>query len=107
MTNAGDRKQTEATIPIDAAGETVELDMHGATLLSVAIRGDAAADYVLDVQLDRQSDWIQDHIDTTLTGAADYDTTVETGMPNVRVRVTSGTGTGGDEATITMSAGGG
>jgi hypothetical protein len=107
MTNAGDRKQTEETIPIDTAGETVEVEMHGATTLSVAIRGDATAEYALDAQLDRQTDWIQGNPDTTYTGSADYDDVVTTGMPRVRVRVTTGTAGSGDEATITLSAGGG
>lgn len=107
MTNAGDIKQTEETIPIDSAGETVVVEMAGATTLSVAIRGDATADYALDARLDRQSDWIEGNPSDTYTGSADYDDVVTTGMPRVRVRVTSTTGAAGDEATVTLSAGGG
>lgn len=101
-----DPKQTEETIDIETSGGTAEVRMHGATMLSIAIRGDGTAEYVLDAQLDRQGDWIED-VASTYSGASDYDDVVETGMPHVRVRCTSGTATVDDSATITLSAGGG
>jgi hypothetical protein len=99
-------KEVEETIDIENAGNTVELDMMGATLFSVAIRGDGTAEYVLDAKLTRGSTWLED-VDSTYSGAADYDDVVQTGMPKVRVRCTSGTTNPGDTATVTLSAGGG
>lgn len=101
-----DKKEVEETIDIETAGNSVEVEMMGATLLSLAIRGDGAADYVLDAKLTRGSNWLQD-VASTYSGSADYDDVVQTGMPKVRVRCTTGTGTPGDSATITLSAGGG
>jgi len=103
-----DPKEVEETIDIENSGNTVEVEMMGATLLSLAIRGDGAADYALDAKLKskRGTDWIKD-VDTTYTGASDYDDTLRTAMPKVRVRCTSGTASAGDTATITLSAGGG
>lgn len=102
----GDRKLEKATIPITDPGETVEVSMSGATLLSLSIRGDGTAEYVLDARLDGSDTWTQD-IASTYSGAADYDDVVETGMPEVRVRCTTGTGTVDDTAEIKLAAGGG
>ena len=101
-----DKKEVEETIDIENSGNTVEVEMMGATLLSLAIRGDGTAEYVLDAKLTRRDGWIED-VDTTYTGSADYDDTLRTAMPKVRVRCTSGTGTPDDTATVTLSAGGG
>ncbi len=101
-----DKKEVEETIDIENSGGTVEVDMMGATLLSLAIRGDGTAEYVLDAKLTRGSNWIQD-IASTYSGGSDYDDTLRTAMPKVRVRCTSGTGTPDDTATVTLSAGGG
>jgi hypothetical protein len=102
----GDRKLEKATIDIENAGATAAVSMQGATLLSLSIRGDGTASYVLDARLDGSDDWTED-IASTYSGAADYDDVVRTGMPEVRVRVTSGTGTAGNTATIKLGAGGG
>mgnify|MGYP000541808000 CR=1 FL=1 len=102
----GDRKLEKATIPITDSGETVEVSMSGATLLSLSIRGDGTAEYVLDARLDGGDDWTED-VDQTYSGAANYDDTLRTAMPKVRVRCTSGTASANDTATVTLSAGGG
>lgn len=99
-------KEVEQTIDIETAGNSVVLRMHGATLFSLAIRGDGTAEYVLDAKLTRSDTWIQD-VDSTYSGASDYDDVIQTGMPYVRVRCTTGTATAGDTATVTLSAGGG
>lgn len=101
-----DKKETSQTIPITNPGETAEVEMMGATILSIAIRGDATAEYVLDAKLTRGNNWIED-VDSTYSGTSDYDDVVETGMPMVRVRCITGTGTADDTATVTLSAGGG
>lgn len=101
-----DKKEVEETIPIETTGETVTVEMMGSTILSIAIRGDATAEYVLDAKITRGSNWIQD-VDETYTGSADYDDTLTTGYPRLRVRCTSGSGGASDEATVTLSAGGG
>lgn len=103
---AGDRKLTKETIDIETSGGTAVVKMQGSTLLSIAIRGDAAASYVLDARLDENDTWTTD-VASTYSGAADYDDIVETGMPEVRVRCTTGTGTVDDTATIKLGAGGG
>lgn len=102
----GDRKLEKATIDIEATGATAEVSMQGATLLSLSIRGDGTASYVLDARLDGDDDWTED-VDQTYSGAAEYDDVVRTGMPEVRVRCTSGTGTADDTAVVKLAAGGG
>ena len=100
-----DKKENAATIDIETAGNTVDVDTLGATVLSLAIRGDASASYAVDAKLTRGSNWIQGV--ATYSGSADYDDTITTGYPKLRVRCTSGTGTAGDAADVTLSAGGG
>lgn len=97
-------QQTDTTIDIENAGESAQVRMMGATVASIAIRGDAAATYVLDAKT-RDGDWRQD-VGSTYSGQSDYDDVVTTGMSQIRVRCTSGTGNGGDEAVVTISAGG-
>ena len=100
-----DKKENADTIDIETAGNTVEVETLGATVLSLAIRGDGSASYAIDAKLTRGGTWIQD-VDT-YTGSADYDATITTGYPKLRVRCTSGTTTAGDSADVTLSAGGG
>jgi len=100
-----DPKQTEETISIDAAGNSVSVRMHGSETVSMDIDGQAAAEYQWDGRI-RQGTWKQ-NIDAEYTGASDYDGTIETGWAEVRLRCSTGTGGNGDEATITLSAGGG
>jgi len=95
----------EKTIDIETAGGAASIRMLGASIASVHIRGDAAADYQWDARR-RGGDWIQ-NVDDELTGSADYDDVYETGDVEVRVRCSSGTGTAGDQAEITLMAGGG
>ena len=102
----GDPKLAKETIDIESSGASVAVKMFGADLLSLSVRGDNTAEYVLDARLDGSDDWTQD-IDQTYSGASDYDDVVRTGMPEVRVRCTSGTGTADDKATIKLAAGGG
>lgn len=98
-------KEVEETIDIETAGNSAELRMLGATVFSLAIRGDATAEYALDAKLTRSDTWIEGL--ETFTGSADYDDTLTTGYPVVRVRCTTGTATVDDTATVTLSAGGG
>lgn len=100
-----DPKQTEETITIDSSGNAVPVQMHGATIVSLTIRGDASAEYQWDARI-RQGDW-KENVGTEYTGSADYDDVLETGAHEVRIRCSSGTGGTDDEATITLSAGGG
>lgn len=103
---AGDRKLTKETIDIENAGETVTVQMRGATVLSLSIRGDGTAEYVVDARLDGQDTWTMD-VGRTYAGASEYDDVLETGVSEVRVRCTTGTGGGGDGAEIKLGAGGG
>lgn len=97
-------QETDTTIGIDSAGNTASVKMNGATIVSIHIRGDATAEYQLDAKT-RDGNWIQ-NVGSEYTGSADYDDVVETGMQFVRVRCSSGTAGSGDEATITLGAGG-
>jgi hypothetical protein len=103
---AGDPKLAKETIDIEASGATVAVKLFGADLLSLSVRGDGTAEYVLDARLGGSDTWTED-VDQTYSGAADYDDVVRTGMPEVRVRCTSGTGTPDDSAEIKLAAGGG
>lgn len=100
-----DPKQNEETIGIDSAGNSVTVQMHGATVVSMHISGDAAASYQWDGRT-RQGTWHQ-NVGSEYTGSADYDDTLTTGWAEVRLRCSSGTGGSGDQATITLCAGGG
>ncbi|WP_226043484.1 hypothetical protein [Natrinema sp. DC36] len=95
----------EETIDIETAGGSASVRMLGATIVSMHIRGDAAAEYQWDVRR-RGGEWIE-NVGSEHTGSADYDDTMRTGMATVRIRCSSGSGGVGDEATITLSAGGG
>ena len=94
---------TEATISIENAGNDVSLELLGATLVSVHIRGDAAADYAVDVK-PRQGSWIQG-VTSGYSGSANYDDVIEQPAYELRIRCTSGTAGSGDQATITLMAG--
>ncbi|WP_049979366.1 hypothetical protein [Halolamina rubra] len=90
---------TEETIDIETSGNAVALRLLGASIVDVHIRGDAAADYVVDVRKNGGS-WIQ-NVRAGYSGSADYDDVLETGAEELRVRCTSGTGAA-DQATITL-----
>jgi len=96
---------TEETIDIENAGNAVAVEMAGATIVSVHIRGDATAQYQWDAK-PRGGSWIQ-NIGTEYTGSADYDDIFETGVERVRIRCSTGSGGAGDTADIYLSAGGG
>jgi hypothetical protein len=102
----GDQKLTKTTLDIENAGATATVKMAGADLLSLSVRGDGTASYVLDARLGRDDTWVQD-IASTYSGASDYDDVVRTGMPEIRIRCTSGTANAGDQATVRLAAGGG
>jgi len=92
----------EATIGIETAGNAVSLRLLGATIVDIHVRGDAAADYEVDVR-QNGGDWIQ-AVRSGYSGSADYDDVVETGAEEIRIRCASGTATAGDMATITLMA---
>lgn len=100
-----DPKQAEETISIDSGGNEVSVRMHGSATVTAAIRGDATAEYQWDGKV-RGGSWVE-NVGTEHTGSADYDETLTTGFAAVRIRCSSGTSGSGDEATITLSAGGG
>lgn len=93
------------TIDIEDPGSTVEVDMAGATIVSMHIRGDGTAEFKWDAK-PRRGTWIQD-IGPEYTGSADYDDVLESGVERVRIRCTTGTGSAGDTADIYLSTGGG
>jgi len=101
------RRTANETINIDSAGNAVSVSMEGATIVSVHIRGDATAEYQWDAR-PRGGSWtdFQD-IGPEYTGSSDYDDVLETGVEEVRIRCSSGTGGTDDEADIYLSAGGG
>ncbi len=93
---------TEETIDIEAAGNTATLRLLGNNIVDVHVRGDAAADYEVDVRKNG-SNWIQ-NVRSGYSGSADYDDVLETGAEEIRIRCSSGTGTAGDSATVTLMA---
>ena len=93
---------TEETIDIETGGGAVSLRLLGGNLVDVHIRGDAAADYTVDVRRNGGS-WIQG-VRSGYSASADYDDVLETGAEEIRIRCTSGTATAGDSATITLMA---
>jgi len=94
--------ETEETIDIETAGNDVELRLQGNDLVDVHIRGDAAADYEVDLRT-KDGNWIQS-ARSGYTGSADYDDLLESAAYEIRIRCSSGTGTSGDSATITLMA---
>ncbi len=93
---------TEETIDIEASGATVDLRLLGANIVDVHIRGDGAADYAVDVRTNGGS-WVQG-VRSGYSGSADYDDVLESGAEELRIRCTSGTGTAGNSATVTLMA---
>lgn len=92
----------EESIDIESSGGAVSLRPLGASIVDVHIRGDAAADYAVDVRTNGGT-WIQG-AHSGYSGGADYDDVLETGAEEIRIRCTSGTGTAGESATITLMA---
>jgi len=92
----------EETIDIETSGNAVALRVLGSNIVDVHIRGDAAADYEVDVRRNGGS-WLQD-VRSGYTGSADYDDVLETGAEEIRIRCSSGTTTADDSATITLMA---
>jgi hypothetical protein len=95
--------ETEETIDIENAGNAVALRLLGATIVSVYIEGQANASYQVDVRRNGGS-WIQD-VGDTYAASPDADDVIETGVEELRVRCSSGSGGSGDQATITIMAG--
>ena len=93
----------QESIDIENSGNSVVLDTLGHTIIDVHIRGDAAADYAVDVR-SRDGAWVQG-VTSGYSGSADYDDVLERGAKFVRVRCTSGTAGAGDAATISLFAG--
>jgi hypothetical protein len=93
---------TEETIDIETAGNAVILRVLGNNIVDVHIRGDAAADYAVDVRRNG-GDWIQGAF-SGYSGSADYDDVLETGAEEIRIRCSTGTATANDSATITLMA---
>lgn len=98
-------RSANETIDIENAGNAVSVEMMGATIASVHIRGDAAATYQWDAR-PRQGTWIE-NVGPEYTGSADYDDVFETGVEEIRLRCSTGTGGAGDTADVYISAGGG
>lgn len=96
--------ETEETIDIENSGNDVTLDLRGHATVSVHIRGDAPADYDIDVAT-RRGSWINGG-GQSYSSSSDYDDVISTGATRIRVRCTSGTAGSGDSATITLMAGG-
>jgi hypothetical protein len=93
---------TEDTIDIETSGNAVALRLLDNNIVDLHIRGDATADYAVDVRTNGGS-WIQG-VRSGYTGSADYDDVLETGAEEIRIRCTNGTGSSGDSATITLMA---
>ena len=93
---------TEESIDIETAGNAVSLRILSHSVVDIHVRGDAAADYEVDVRRNGGS-WIQG-VRSGYSGSADYDDVLETGTDEIRIRCSSGTASAGDTATITLMA---
>jgi len=94
---------TDETIDIENSGNAVELTLGGRTTVSLVIEGDATATYQLDIRRTGGS-WKTNIVE--YSGSSDYDDAFETGAQEVRVRCSSGSGGGGDQADILLMASG-
>lgn len=96
---------TTETIDIETSGNSVALELNGRTHISLAIRGDSAASYVLDARKVGGT-WRKD-VGKTFSGNSDYSDVLRTGAEEVRVRCSSGSGTPDDSADIDLMGAGG
>jgi len=94
---------TQQSIDIENSGNAVELDTLGHTIVDVSIRGDSTAEYAVDIK-SRDGSWVEG-VTSGYSGSADYDDVLERGAKLVRIRCTTGSGTGGDSATISLLTG--
>ena len=106
---SNDARQTiDITADFDSTGESVVLDLENDNVLGIYIRGDASANYDIDVSNTPASkdDWFEGA--ETLTGSADYNDGWFEGARYVRVKVQTGGGTGGssDTADILVTSSG-
>jgi len=95
----------EETIDVENSGNAVSLDIGGRTQVFFHVDGTAGNEYQIDVRRTGGA-WIQ-NVGSAFTGSADY-TKLASTLPaqEVRLRCSSGTGGGGDTATITLMASG-
>lgn len=96
---------TEETIGIDASGNDVQILLAGRTVVSLDIAGDGAASYQIDGRASGGA-WKKDVGPKTYSGSSDYSDVLNTGVEEMRIRCSNGTGGTDDEATILISAGG-
>lgn len=94
---------TRESISIDSSGNSVELVIGRNSSLQIVIRGDAAADYALDVDDSENGGWMQG-VGSSYTGSSDYDDTRTVAAYKVRIRCTSGTAGSGDNADIMLAS---
>lgn len=99
MTNSA-----RGTLDIETAGAELIIDTEEDHVLDLYIRGDAAADYALDVS-DRRSQWVTDA--QTFATVSSVNQTLTNCVRYVRLRVTTGTATAGQTATVLMASAGG
>lgn len=94
------------TIDIETAGDTVQVSPHGRTVVELAIRGDGAASYEVDISGGEGGGWFQ-NVGPSYSGSADYNDVLRTGATELRVRCSAGTATAGDQAQVLLASGGG
>lgn len=92
------------TLDIETAGAVLVIDTEEDHVLDLYVRGDAATDYALDVS-DRNSQWITDA--DTYAATAMINQTIANCARYIRLRVTAGTATAGQTATVLMTSAGG
>lgn len=103
-----ERGTVDITADFATTGESVVLDAEDNDVLGVYIRGDAAASYDIDVSpTPGSADYYEGA--ETLSGAADYNEGYFEAARYVRVKVSSGGGTGGtgDTADVFVTSSGG
>lgn len=92
-------------LDISTTGGNVKINLDGRTIVEVAVRGDVAATYRVDGRESGSANW-KEGVRSDYSGSSNYDDTITTGWNELRLVVTSTTGTSGDSATVTLCAGG-
>lgn len=96
---------TSETISIDSSGNAVALELNGRDTVTLHISEDAAATYQVDGR--KVGGTWRENLASEYTGGGPHSDTFDFAAEEMRVRCSSGTAGSGDEATITVMAGGG
>lgn len=96
---------TVETIGIDSSGNAVTLELNGRTTVTLHITEDDSASYKIDGRKVGGT-WRENIGPSSYSGGGPHSETITFAAEEMRIRCSSGTSGTGDEATITIMAGG-